>query len=361
MNSPIIRSPAAPSESYVQVDLSNMIGAIKPPPVCVDATLKQEAMNAEELSKFTFRCEALKPPVVQHTADFHAAEPSVVSSSSSTGSRESVISDLEGGSRLMSTPVRLEKKQSELINLRVTNQKTSRQGRQGQRWFSDPTSQKVHRLCTGCVPILEGGRILFISSAKKADWILPKGGWEKDETMEESAIRECFEEAGVLGILGPLLSNIDFETRKAKKRRLELEELQRKTKVCRELSVSPSSPASEPEKVEQIIPKAAGKDLSADEITTIPGSVKPSDETCSVASDSSQRTHSHVRMSLFPLYVSEIKSEWPESGRFRKAVGIDEAIEICVSRPELQAVLREVKEKNLHFPPGDLPLAKVED
>jgi len=342
----------------VQVDLSSMI-AFKPAPICVDPTLKKQAMSAEELSKLTFRCEALKPPIAHQTTEPHV-EPSVVSSSSSTGSRESALSDLEGN-KMIFTPRRLERKQSEMINLRVTNQKTSRQGRQGQRWFSDPASQNVHRLCTGCVPILEGGRILFISSSKKPDWILPKGGWEKDETMEESAIRECFEEAGVLGILGPVLNDIDYETRKAKKRRLGLEELQRKTKLRRDVSVSPSPATSESEHVEKIMPTPSGKGLSAEEIKRIRGSAKPSDETCSVASDSSQQTHSHVRMSLFPLYVSEVKSEWPESGRFRKAVGIDEAIEICAGRPELQAVLKEVKAKNLQFPPAELQTARVED
>ena len=68
---------------------------------------------------------------------------------------------------------------------------------------------------------MRDGRILFCSSSRKEAWILPKGGWESDETMEESALRETFEEAGVLGTLGPVLDEIEYETRKAKKRRLE--------------------------------------------------------------------------------------------------------------------------------------------
>jgi len=46
---------------------------------------------------------------------------------------------------------------------------------------------------------------------------LPNGGWERDEVMEGSAIREGFKEAGVLGRLGPKLSAVQYETRKAKK------------------------------------------------------------------------------------------------------------------------------------------------
>jgi hypothetical protein len=74
------------------------------------------------------------------------------------------------------------------------------------------------------------------------------------------------------------------------------------------------------------------------------------DETSSVASDSSV-SHTHIRLSLFVLYVSEVKSTWPESGRSRKVVDIDEAIKMCESRPEFLAALKEVKERNLHHLP----------
>lgn len=43
-----------------------------------------------------------------------------------------------------------------------------------------------------------GREVLLISSAKHADeWILPKGGWESDESVVECALREADEEAGV--------------------------------------------------------------------------------------------------------------------------------------------------------------------
>jgi diphosphoinositol-polyphosphate diphosphatase len=226
-------------------------------------------------------------------------------------------------------------------------------------------------MVTGCVPIVEGGKILFVSSSRKADWILPKGGWEKDEGMEESAIRECFEEAGVLGILGPLLSEIEYETGKSKKRRKEFEELQRKAKVLRlahadsptSRRLSEQSEETTEENVQvDLVPNAQEPptpQVSNEDFSKMLGHAKHSEETCSVASDGSL-THSHVRMSLFPLYVSEVKSSWPESGRFRKAVYIDEAIQMCDSRPELQAALIEVKERNLHLLPAQGPNCVVD-
>jgi diphosphoinositol-polyphosphate diphosphatase len=220
-------------------------------------------------------------------------------------------------------------------------------------------------MVTGCVPIVEGGKILFVSASRKPEWILPKGGWESDEVMEESAIRECFEEAGVVGVLGARLSEIEYETRKSKKRRLDQEEAQKRAKTIREAhAVSPDT------KVEATIGRSSvatssvhdesstssveratevAEHVSNEEMSRIRGQAKPNDETCSVSSDTSAG-YTHVRMTLFPLYVSEVKSEWPESGRFRKAVDIDEAIRITVNRPELQAALLEVKERNLHRP-----------
>ena len=375
-------SPArtASPTSQVRVDLSTIpgsVGRIKAPPVCVDATLKLQAMTAEEMSKYCFPFEAQKSTKTRSTPTTAGTkplanivpEPVSVSSGSSTASRDSYsLSDCEGSIK-HGTPLRLEV--SEKINLKVTTQKTSRHGRQSQRWFTDPTSQKVCRLTTGCVPILEGGRILLASSSRKPEWILPKGGWETDEQLEESAIRECFEEAGVVGMLGPRLSVIEYETRKAKKRRIELEELQKKSKLLRAASSSPMSHAApsvkdatkEVEKSDKVhvelptTPVAAVAStptshapVSDDEFSRIRGFGVPgnSDETSSIASDSST-THTHVRMHLFPLYVTEIKEEWPESGRFRKAVGIDEAIEMLKARPEFRAALVEVREKNLHL------------
>lgn len=68
---------------------------------------------------------------------------------------------------------------------------TPRQGRELQRY------EGGERLVSGAVPFYEG-RVVMISSSR-GTWILPKGGWEQDETAQEAAAREAYEEAGVLG------------------------------------------------------------------------------------------------------------------------------------------------------------------
>ncbi|RKP10973.1 NUDIX hydrolase domain-like protein, partial [Thamnocephalis sphaerospora] len=52
-----------------------------------------------------------------------------------------------------------------------------------------------------CIPVdREHGRVMLVSSRSRPnEWILPKGGWESDESKERSAEREAWEEAGVLG------------------------------------------------------------------------------------------------------------------------------------------------------------------
>jgi len=328
------------------------IGRIKAPPVCYNVTLKKESMSSEELSKMCF-------PQCDNTVSTTVS----TSSACSISSRES-------------------DHQSQL-NAKVMTQKSSRQGRETQRWVTDPSTHQRIRLVTGCVPILKDGRILFVSSSRKAEWILPKGGWELDETMEESAVRESYEEAGVLGTLGARLSEIQYETRKSKKRRLELEEMLKRQKDAPESAFSSDASDGAPEeeqpgsgekvnkgespntvpvpavtvvhtehaKIEEP-PKVPHGTMSDDLVNRIRASrtyaAMSCDETSSVASDASG-TYSLVRMTLFPLYVTEVKGAWPESGRFRKAAEIDEAIEMMKSRPEFHAVLKEVKDKGIHL------------
>lgn len=228
-----------------------------------------------------------------------------------------------------------------------------------------------------------------------------KGGWEKDEVQEESALREAFEEAGVIGVLGPRLTEVQYETRKSKKRRLETEELLKKNLEKLE-SPSPESPkvvtneaiakvvtgegvvaggsvsngisavaaavastlatpdavaveAGHKEKPRETaspaIPNAAPvSDEAFAKIRErmLQNTKRHNDETASIQSDASGG-YSQVRMCLYPLYLTSVKEEWPENGRLRRAVPIDEAIEILKARPELQAALKEVKEKGLHL------------
>lgn len=199
---------------------------------------------------------------------------------------------------------------------------------------------------------------MFVSASRKPEWILPKGGWELDEACEESAVREAYEEAGVLGMLGPKLKDVQYETRKAKKRRLEEEESDLKKKSCLDIAVAAEQlkESIKAEKKIVIVPDefTAPVALSDEAMARIRGQAQaiapnPSDETASIASTMSTATNTHVRMTLFPLYVSEVLDTWPECGRFRKAVDIDQAIAMTETRPELKAALLEVKERGLHL------------
>jgi diphosphoinositol-polyphosphate diphosphatase len=350
-----------------------MSGRIKKAPVCSDKSLKETAMQPAALSQMCFTFEV---PVQLTTI----SEAVPVSSASSTCTRESsgALSDVEiaaittvshalgsGGNNIerLATPLKLDRGISERLNAKISLRKTSRQGRSSQRWLTDSDSNETIRLVTGSVPILRGGKILFVSASRKPEWILPKGGWELDESLEESAIRESFEEAGVLGVLGPKLTEVQYETRKGKKRRIEHEETERKKKTCFQASDQvKEEPKSEnkPSLISVEEPKSndyaftAPAALSDEAMTRIRREAqaiapKACDETASIASTLSTATHSQVRMTLFPLYVSKVLDSWPESGRFRKAVDIDEAIAMTESRPELKAALMNVKERGLHL------------
>lgn len=79
------------------------------------------------------------------------------------------------------------------------------------------------RQVVGCIPwrYKKSGKssgvgdieFLLISSQKSPKWMFPKGGWELDESMEEAAIRETMEEAGVLGEVGVQLGMWRFKSR----------------------------------------------------------------------------------------------------------------------------------------------------
>lgn len=43
--------------------------------------------------------------------------------------------------------------------------------------------------------------MLVISAQDGKGMLFPKGGWENDESMEDAAVRETLEEAGVRGII----------------------------------------------------------------------------------------------------------------------------------------------------------------
>ena len=342
-------------------------------PICNDAGMKELSTSSEELRSLCFpatfslveaQLEVVPPGVT--SASFASHSTSTVSNLGMYSTSESHDSD---GmlSKLM--------QKSAAFNGTVKKKTKSREGRSGQRWIVDSGSDKVIRLVTGCIPILMGGKIMLCSASKKNEWILPKGGWEMDEELEESAIRETYEEAGVLGVLGPKLSEVQYETRKAKERRLSLvEEL--KLKGCAETKFSSGwsdvSQLSEDDHISsekaEIFgdtlethyaaqsPSTSGKPKIVIETQTI---FKPSKKALRAPIEIQANTdahvvrdpsvYSHVCANFFPLYVKEVMTDWPECGRLRKAVDIDEAIDLLAKRPEMQTMLLGLKARGLHL------------
>lgn len=64
---------------------------------------------------------------------------------------------------------------------------------------------KGERLVAGVVPLSpDQNYVLLIQSTRRKGWVLPKGGWETDESCQEAATREAWEEAGIT-------INIDYD------------------------------------------------------------------------------------------------------------------------------------------------------
>ncbi|CAG8759876.1 11417_t:CDS:2 [Dentiscutata erythropus] len=63
------------------------------------------------------------------------------------------------------------------------------------------------RQVAGCVPVNKTTKkiLLITRRKKKGGWMLPKGGWENDESEQEAAIRETYEEAGARGKVTSLI------------------------------------------------------------------------------------------------------------------------------------------------------------
>ena len=416
----------AAAAAAAKTPIRGTAGRIKAPPSAT-ASMQRQAFSHVDLSKLCWDMSAgigggdgksngdngngAKPPQQQAQQPASSNQPSAVatSGSSSSSSSSSAASDPGGRSAPAPAPAPTP----------VVERTVSRTGREAQRWATDPHTGQLVRLTTGCVPIMRDGRILFCSSSRKEAWILPKGGWESDETMEESALRETFEEAGVLGTLGPVLDEIEYETRKAKKRRLERANLIKT--MMEELGGGIASTsggggggasswdeqhgaqhkaahingngkaAAAVEAVEGAPPNGGGVPPAGNVNPKPPppndGSMSPpaaqvalsnaapifriqqlqqlqhagthgagagNDDTASLASVASMASDtstscSRARMRLFPLYVSEVRNEWPESGRARKVLDIDAAIEMMESRPEFQRALIEVRDRRLHL------------
>lgn len=320
--------PQVKPSSSPEPKTGGCIGRIKAPPSC-NKYLQKESLSATQLSEFCFAQNESNPGRL----------PSFLDNEIET-SWESV--------------------RNQILNCDV-----SRNGRQNQRFASDPLTGKQIRLTAGTVPVMNDGRILLCSSSRKNAWILPKGGWENDETLELSALRETFEEAGVLGTLGPKLNQVEYETRKGKKRRLQMEE-QKKKKQAKQSAISSvvstgssCGVSSEDENKCVTAPSSESwsESVTVSSSVTVGNSSVPTeklDDTASIASGSSLASDissscTHCRLDMSILYVCEAKDQWPESGRARKLVNIDDAIAMMSERPEFKTLLVEVKEKGYHL------------
>ncbi|KAJ0980972.1 hypothetical protein J5N97_009227 [Dioscorea zingiberensis] len=92
----------------------------------------------------------------------------------------------------------------------------ARTGRHQQRY------EDGYRLVAGCIPFRyrdsdEGPKkiveVLMINSQSGPGLLFPKGGWENDETVQQAAVREAIEEAGVRGDLMKFLGDYCFKSK----------------------------------------------------------------------------------------------------------------------------------------------------
>lgn len=96
----------------------------------------------------------------------------------------------------------------------------ARTGRHQQRY------DRGYRLVAGCVPFrYRSGssmkndahhtiEVMMVTTQGGPGLLFPKGGWETDETAEEAACREAYEEAGVRGDLKGCIGSWDFKSKR---------------------------------------------------------------------------------------------------------------------------------------------------
>jgi 8-oxo-dGTP pyrophosphatase MutT (NUDIX family) len=69
------------------------------------------------------------------------------------------------------------------------------------------------RVASGTVPyklVEEVCHILLVKSTSGGNWVFPKGGLEPELTKRENALKETYEEAGVIGVPGEKLGEYTY-------------------------------------------------------------------------------------------------------------------------------------------------------
>ncbi|OZJ06910.1 hypothetical protein BZG36_00087 [Bifiguratus adelaidae] len=71
--------------------------------------------------------------------------------------------------------------------------------------------ESLARQVAGCIPYdAKTGLVILISSRRHPKrFVYPKGGWENDETVEQAALRETWEEAGLRGRITAQVGRFD--------------------------------------------------------------------------------------------------------------------------------------------------------
>ncbi|KAI8350166.1 NUDIX hydrolase domain-like protein [Blakeslea trispora] len=122
--------------------------------------------------------------------------------------------------------------------LNITQIEYTKKARHGHG--KDVTDMHNIRQVAGCLPIDSvSKRVILISSRKNPDnWVIPKGGWETDETQEHAALRETWEESGIKGhIIRHLGTFVEKKKKKVKAHHwiyeLQIDEIVKKYPECK--------------------------------------------------------------------------------------------------------------------------------